>query len=257
MGGSGQEESVMKLDTMCAQCPLFSLFLNYFQSGWSLPIDLHFSSTYLIPCMRQDRHMSPTSHANFLFKQISALFCSTADRSIWQHPCKGQPGLLHWSQSGVWFDHSLACQSLVVLSVVLTRPQPVIWRVLVRRDGGSLSCCRSNLAHKWRRLSALFPTPVTTQWLSNPLIQHYLSGRTRVATVKRKILSGCLSTYALTGVGTSARSLVWRCTGVLKACPNTAAVTPSLHQSQDDLTLGFVIIWHTSAMVFLRKTWNR
>lgn len=68
MGGSGQEKSVIKLDTMCAQCPPFSLFLNYFQSGWSLPIDLHFSSTYLIPaCGKTDTcnlHLMPTFYSN-------------------------------------------------------------------------------------------------------------------------------------------------------------------------------------------------
>lgn len=92
------------------------------------------------------------------------------------------------SLSGVWIYHSLAHSALVALSLsieaqhreLVEHSWPCKTPGVLRRDGGGLSWCRSNLAPKWRCLLAV--SPVTAQWWNNPLILCYLSGRSWVLT---------------------------------------------------------------------------
>lgn len=77
----------------------------------------------------------------------------------------------------------------------------------LRRDGGGLSRCRSNLAHKWHCLRAV--SPVNAQWWNNPLILCYLSGRSWVLTEAPNPLWLAEHILSWGGGGTRADTPVW------------------------------------------------
>lgn len=101
--------------------------------------------------------MEPAPHGGFLFKQISALFAAQRTE-VYSILVKVNPGsfiaILACRQDvpalSEWrlICHSLARPALVVLSVKLMGITVCMMPGLLWRDGGSLSCRRSNLVHK-------------------------------------------------------------------------------------------------------------
>lgn len=133
--------------------------LSYFSlitfiSGCSLLISRYVSTTSLMPACGKTNTWCPLLFWLFIVTN-SRTVLQISWRKYMAAPLQRSTQAARWSQSAVWFSHSLACQALVVLSVELMGPQPVRWRVLVRIDG-AIPCCRSNLAHKWYSLSEVF-----------------------------------------------------------------------------------------------------